>query len=350
MKSHDIVEWGKPLQLRLRETPQPRGTEVLVRVNACGVCHSDLHIHAGSLDLGNGSQVSFESVGVTLPFTLGHEIVGTVAAAGPESSATPGTPCVVYPWAGCGHCRHCLAGDELSCDAGRALGTRRAGGYADHVIVAHERYLLDYRRLDPLLAATCACSGLTAYSALKKLPPLVPDDSVLLIGAGGLGLAALGLSSVLTEARVVVADIDPAKLALARANGASDVLDMSMPDADQHLRSLLDGGVRAVVDFVGSPGTVGFAMKAAGRGAVIIVVGLFGGALPLSTALLPMRNITLRGSYVGSLQEMKDLLSLLNQAPVMKVPLFRRPMSDINAALADLAAGHVPGRLVAMAD
>lgn len=350
MKSHDIVEWGQPLQLRVRETPRPQGSEVLVKVAACGICHSDLHIQGGSLDLGNGARVTFESVGVELPFTLGHEIVGAVAAAGPDSTAVPGTPCVVYPWAGCGECRHCMAGDELSCEAGRALGTRRHGGYADHVMVAHQRYLLDFGELDPLLAATCACSGLTAYSALKKLPELSAADSVLLIGAGGLGLAALGLASMLTEARIVVGDIDPSKLALAQENGAHDVLDLSAADAAKNLRRLLGEGVRAVVDFVGSPETVGFALKVAGRGAAVVVVGLYGGALPLSTALLPMRNLNLRGSYVGSLQEMKDLLTLLRRVPVMKLPLHVRPLSDINRALADLSAGRVAGRLVAVID
>lgn len=349
MRSHDIVEWGKPLQLVVRETPQPVGTEVLVRVEACGVCHSDLHIREGSIDLGSGRRVSFDSIGVKLPFTLGHEIVGTVAAAGPESSAVPGTRCVVYPWQGCGHCRHCLRGDELSCDAGRALGTRVPGGYSDHVIVSHQRYLLDYGALDPLLAATCACSGLTAYSALRKLPSLTAQDHLLLIGAGGLGLAALGLASALTEARIVVADIDAAKLPLARSRGAHEVLDLSAADAGVRLRSLIGEGVRGVIDFVGSPETVDFALRASGRGGAIVVVGLFGGAMSLSTALLPMRNITLRGSYVGSLQEMTDLLAMLQTAPVLNVPLHERPMSQVEDALADLAAGRVSGRMLVRA-
>jgi alcohol dehydrogenase, propanol-preferring len=352
MKSYDIVEWGRPLQAVVRETPRPEGTQVLVRVSACGVCHSDLHIQGGALDLGEGRRVSFESVGVTLPFTMGHEIVGEVAAAGPQADVAVGTRCVVYPWHGCGQCRLCLQGDELSCAQGMALGTRRPGGYADFVMVPHPRYLLDPGTLDPLLAATCACSGLTAYAALRKLPPLTADDTLLLIGAGGLGLAALGLAAELTPARVVVADIAEAKLAAAARAGAQGGVNLEAADDEAALARLreLKAEVRAVIDFVGSPRTVGLAMKAVGRGGSIVVVGLFGGALPVSTALLPMRNLTLRGSYVGTLAEMEDLLALLQRRPLLKVPLEQRPMSALNQALADLAAGRVAGRLLVTAD
>jgi D-arabinose 1-dehydrogenase-like Zn-dependent alcohol dehydrogenase len=346
MESFDIVDWGKPLQSVVRETPVPTGEQVRVRVTACGVCHSDLHIKTGALDLGQGRSVSFESVGVRLPFTMGHEIVGVVDAVGPDSTAVPGTPCVVYPWAGCGHCRHCLRDHELSCDAGQALGTRRPGGYADYVIVAHQRYLLDYGMLDPQLAATCACSGLTAYSAWNKCPALSEDDTVLIIGAGGLGLAALGLAEAVTKARLVIGDIHSDKLALAERLGAT-ILDMAEHDAAATLKKMVGEGVRAVIDFVGTPSTVEFAMKVAGRGAIIVVVGLFGGATSLSTALLPMKNLTLRGSYVGSLAEMKALLELVKRGVSLNVPLDIRPMAEINQALDDLAAGRVSGRIVA---
>jgi D-arabinose 1-dehydrogenase-like Zn-dependent alcohol dehydrogenase len=213
-------------------------------------------------------------------------------------------------------------------------------------MVANQRYLLGYGDLDPHLAATCACSGLTAYSAWKKCPELTREDTVLVIGAGGLGLAALGLAGALTKAHVVVGDIDANKLTLAADLGA-DVLDMSTNDAAAVLRSRLGEGVRAVIDFVGSPKTVDFAMKVAGRSAAIVIVGLFGGATPLSTALLPMRNLTLRGSYVGSLEEMKELLLLLQGGVSLNVPLSSRPLVEINQALDELAAGRIAGRVIA---
>lgn len=350
MKSYDIVEWGKPLQEVLRETPAPTGSEVRVRIEACGICHSDLHIREGALDLGNGKRIDFESVGVKLPFTMGHEIVGVVDELGPDARIPRGTRCVVYPWHGCGECLNCRNGREVDCERGRALGTRRPGGYSDYVVVPHERYLLDYGTLDPLLAATCACSGLTSYSALRKLPPLLAEDTLVLIGAGGLGLAALGLAPVATPARIVVADIDDAKLGHAASAGAHDVVNLRAENAVHALRQAAPNGIRAIIDFVGSAQTTGLALESVARGGTVIVVGLFGGALSVSTALLPMRNVTLRGSYVGSVDEMQSLLTLLQEREsVSPVQLQTLPMSLVNDALDELARGHVAGRLLAIA-
>ena len=349
MKSYDIVEWGRPLQAVIRDTPVPQGEQVLVRVEACGVCHSDLHIRGGFLDMGPDRKVSFEALGLELPFTLGHEIVGTVVAAGAEASVAVGARRVVFPWIGCGQCRHCRRGDELSCEANVGLGTRRPGGYADHVLVPHSRYLLDYGELDPFFAATLACSGLTAFSALRKLPAFTSDDTILLLGAGGLGMQALGLAPRVTPARVIVADIDPAKLALAKERGASEVLDLSQEGGVARLRAMAGEGMRGVIDFVGAPTTLDFALQSLGKGGTVILVGLYGGALPLPLPLLPSRNVTLRGSYVGTLAEMHELLALARAGKVAGVPLFPRPMADINEALDELAAGRVQGRIVAVA-
>ncbi|MFM0387642.1 alcohol dehydrogenase [Paraburkholderia dipogonis] len=350
MQSYDITEWGKPLQLVRRDTLTPVGPQVRVKVEACGVCHSDLHIQHGALDLGNGQKVSFESVGVQLPFTMGHEIVGVVDAVGEDATIAVGTKCVVYPWHGCGECFNCRNGREVDCESGRALGTRKPGGYSDYVMVPHGRYLLDYGTLNPLFAATCACSGLTAFSALLKLPPLLEDDALVLVGAGGLGLAAVAIAGMLTDAKIIVADIEDAKLEEAKQAGADAVLNTRSPDALTELRKLAPNGIRAVVDFVGNGTTVEMSLKAVSRGGTVIVVGLFGGALSISTALLPMRNVTLRGSYVGSLEEMGALLKLMQRSTPQHLPvrLHARPMSSINEALGELSAGHVLGRVVAV--
>jgi len=348
MRSYDITEWGRPLQERLHENPTPQGSEVLLAVEGCGVCHSDIHIRDGFLDLGDGCKVSFESLGVKLPFTLGHEIVGKVVAVGPSADVPLGARRVVYPWIGCGECRHCRGSDELACERNASLGIRRAGGFADHVLVPHHRYLLDFGKLEPHVAATCACSGLTAYSALRKLPQYGKSDTLLLIGAGGLGLAALNLARLVTSARIVVADINTTKLAAAERMGGCEVFDMSVPQPAARLLAWLGEGLRGAIDFVGSPATLDFAMRSAGKSATIIVVGLFGGALSLSTALLPSRNLTLRGSYVGTLNEMRDLLGQLQEREVLRVPLERIPLRDINVALEALSAGTAGGRFVAV--
>jgi D-arabinose 1-dehydrogenase-like Zn-dependent alcohol dehydrogenase len=347
MDSYQVLEWGKPLQHVRSATPQPAGTEVLVRVSACGVCHSDIHMRDGSYDMGFGKAVNLNNIGIHLPLTLGHEIVGKVAALGPQADAVIGSDCVVYPWIGCGACRHCLRGAELDCETPRSLGTRRAGGYSDHVLVPHPRYLVPYDGIDPLVAASTACSGLTAYSALKKLPACSPDDVVVLVGAGGLGLAALGIVRQLTQARIAVVDANPAKLELARPL-ADLVLDIGDAGAGQALRAFAGGGATSVVDFVGLPQTFEWGVAALRKGGTLIEVGLFGGGVSLSLPLLPMRNLKIMGSYVGSLAEFKELLALLRKPGVTTVPLLRRPISEINEVFEDIRQGKVPGRVMAV--
>ena len=178
MRAMQIIEWGQPLEAREYPDPEPQGEEVLLRVEAAGVCHSDVHIWDGHFDLGDGKQISLESRGVHLPFTMGHEIAGEVVALGPHASgARVGDKVVAYPWIGCGQCAVCQKGEELLCLRPRTLGTRVAGGYGTHVVVPHGRYLLPYEGVPQDLAATYTCSGITAYSALKKTRNHVgPDD------------------------------------------------------------------------------------------------------------------------------------------------------------------------------
>ncbi len=345
MKSYAIVEWGAPLEERVSATPVPQGAEVLVKVERCGVCHSDVHIRHGGFDMGHGRTARLDA---RLPFTMGHEIVGTVAALGPQAEGiTVGQRVVVYPWIGCGACSACVDWRDIDCVPHVSLGVRRDGGFADHVLVPRGEYLLEYGAIDPNVAATCACSALTAYSALKKLPPLAATDTVLVIGAGGLGLAGTALANAVTPARIAVADIDEAKLAAARDAGANVTFLSARDDAARALRAELGGQVRGVIDFVGSPGTVRLALDMAAKGATIVIVGLFGGSIDLSTALLPLRNIALRGSYTGSLDEMKELLAVVAARGTHALPISTRPMHEVNATLDDLEAGRVIGRVVA---
>ena len=169
---------------------------MVLRVEAAGVCHSDVHIWDGHFDLGDGRKISLESRGVHLPFTMGHEIAGEIVALGPEASGVNiGDKVVAYPWIGCGECAVCKQGDELLCLAPRTLGTRRHGGYATHVIVPHPRYLLPHDGVPQALAATYTCSGITALSALKKAQDHVgPDDHLVIIGAGGVGGSAVHIA------------------------------------------------------------------------------------------------------------------------------------------------------------
>ena len=191
MISYQLTQFGQPLSRIKRTSPIPVGDEVLLRVSACGVCHSDVHLSDGFFDLGPGRRVDL-SKGRELPLTLGHEISGEIVAIGPTcTGVSVGDQRVVYPWLGCRMCAVCTDGQEHLCASPRSLGVVLDGGFADHVIVPHVRYLFDLSAVDPALACTYACSGLTAYSALMKVKAVAAGRHVLLIGAGGVGLAAL---------------------------------------------------------------------------------------------------------------------------------------------------------------
>ena len=342
--------FGKPLAQALRETPQPSGSEVLVRVGSCGLCHSDVHLHDGYFDLGNGQKLDL-SRGIAPPRVLGHEIAGTVVAVGPDTSGVAvGDRRVVFPWIGCGSCGACKGGHEELCAASRALGINRDGGFADHVLVPHARYLFAYDPLPEDQACTYACSGLTAYGALKKCAPLVGGDTLLIIGAGGVGLsgvrmavAALGVQAL--GVQTVVAEIDRSKWDLARAAGAADCLDPTDTAATKAFMKAT-GGAAAAIDFVGAATTFSYGLQALRKGGKLVCVGLFGGAAQVMPATLPLRAVTITGSYVGSLAEMGEMMALARLGSLPAMPVTARPLDEVNEALAALRSGAVRGRAV----
>ena len=180
MKSYDVCECGAPLRLMERPTPKPTGTEVLLKVIAAGVCHSDLHIWEGHYDLGGGKVLKLADRGVKLPLTMGHENVGEVVAVGPDAKGVKvGDRRLVHPWLGCGECAVCKRGDEQLCRTAFSIGVFRSGGYADHLLVPHPRYLFDIGNVAPERAAPLACSGITTYGALKKVGPLLQQELAL---------------------------------------------------------------------------------------------------------------------------------------------------------------------------
>src|SRR5262245_58020852 len=226
MLSYDVVEWGKPLERIGRPTPTPKGTEVLVRLKYCGVCHSDVHIRDGFFDLGGGKRLHMSERGMRPPVTLGHEPYGTVIAAGPDAGDAPlGDDRLVFPWTGCGACARCQEELDNYCMAPSMIGIQRPGGYADHLIVPHPRYLIDAGGIDPVWAATLSCSGLSTYSAVSKLKPIRRDEWIAVIGAGGLGLSAIGMLRALGHERIVSVDIDEFNLTVEEIGGTATTLD-----------------------------------------------------------------------------------------------------------------------------
>jgi len=345
MRAMQIVEFAKPLKLNNYATPAPQGSEVLIRILSAGVCHSDLHLWEGFFDLGMGQRLDVSTRGMKLPFTLGHEIAGEVAAIGPDvNDVRVGQRFVVFPWIGCGTCAFCNDGDELLCPTPRTLGTRRDGGYADHVIVPHPRYLVDHGNTPIDLACTYACSGLTAYSAIRRTQKIKNMKKLLIIGAGGVGLAGLEVARAIHDGEIWVADIDDAKLEIARKHGAHRTFNPRDPEIAGKIAA--DGGADSAIDFVGAPASYKFAFQTVRRGGKVVMVGLFGGDSPLSLASMPMRMLTIEGSYVGNLEELHELMALVRNGKVQPMPYSTRPLEAANDVLEELKAGKIVGRVV----
>jgi D-arabinose 1-dehydrogenase-like Zn-dependent alcohol dehydrogenase len=337
---------GEPLKLNEAPTPKPQGSEVLLKMLAAGVCHSDLHLNDGWFDLGGGKRMSLQDRGMKLPVTLGHENVGEVVAAGPDAKGVKiGARVLAHPWIGCGQCGPCKRNEENLCRAMKSLGVFSNGGYADYMLVPHPRYLIDIGDLAPERVAPLACSGVTTYGALKKVPTLKTEPTVI-IGAGGLGLMCLALHKAMGGHSAIVVDIDPAKREAAKQGGAKLVIDGAAKDATQQIIDATDGGAWAAIDLVGSSASARLGYDSLIKGGKYIIVGLYGGDLTVSLPPIPMRALTIQGSYVGSLPETIELIELVRRTGLPPVPVATRPLTDVNAVMDQLRAGKIIGRVV----
>ncbi len=348
MRSFQVCRCGEPMQFAETANPKPTGSEVLLKVLAAGVCHSDLHIWEGYYELGGGKRLQLQERGVKLPLTMGHENVGEVVAVGPRARGIKvGDKRLVYPWIGCGICAVCKRGEDQLCQSPRFLGVYRDGGYATHLMVPHAKYLLPYgKAMKPEQAAPLACSGLTAYGALKKLGDLIKREPVVIIGAGGLGLMCIAILKLMRGKGAIVVDIDPVKRAAAMKAGALAAIDGKAPDVLAQLKQMAGGGVWQAIDFVGAEVTARLGIDSLVKGGTLIMVGLFGGEITLPLPYIPMRAMRLQGSYTGSLKELSELVKLVGNRSLPLVPTQTQPLEDAQAIIDELKAGKVVGRRV----
>lgn len=351
MRAWAVVENGAPLQEIELPTPVPTGTQVLLETTHCGVCHSDLHIWEGEYDLGGGKKLNMKDRGVVLPLAMGHEIVGRVVGMGPDANGVSvGDVRIVYPWVGCGVCEACLAEEDNMCLKGRSLGVYQNGGYATHVVAPHPRHLVDLGTLDPAVASTYACSGITVLSAIKKVMPMAPDSPIVVVGAGGLGLNAVAVLKALGHGNIIVVDISDAKLAAATKAGAHKVVNGAGEGVSARIIEAAGGPVLAVIDLVNGTATARFAFDSLQKGGKLVQVGLFGGELSLPLPIMAMRALTVQGSYVGNPKDLRELVALAQAGKVDALPVELVPQRDADAALMRLRDGKVNGRLVLRSD
>ncbi len=314
MKAVVLPSVGSQLEVVERPDPVANGTEEIIQVSACGVCHSDLHVVDGDY----GDQT---------PIILGHEVVGEHNKLGPVM--------VFAPW-GCGACPECAKGQQQICSNATEAGLVVDGGYAEQLVVPHRDYLAPLGDLDPVKVAPLACGGLTAYRAVCHGLPEARQKGAraMVIGAGGLGQYAIRYLRLLSDAEVTVVDLDANKRQQALARGAHHALG---PDQ-------VEGKYDFIVDFVGAGPTLTTGRDHICKGGRVVVVGLFGGDVPFGFGKVPHEAI-FQTSVWGSPQQMVELLDLAGREDIL-VPVETLPLEQAQQAHDRLRAGQVDARLV----
>jgi propanol-preferring alcohol dehydrogenase len=340
MRALQLVAWQREPVPREVERPEPGPGEVLVAVDAAGLCHSDIHV----MDWPEGT-LDWE-----LPFTLGHEIAGTVVSLGAGvRGPAEGERVVVYgPW-GCGSCRQCLRGAENYCEQladlpGRGCGLGFDGGLADYVLVPSPRWLVPIGDLDPAGAAPLTDAGLTSYHAIAAdLWRLRPGSSAVVIGVGGLGHLAVQILRALTPARIVAIDPRERSRSLALAAGADIALDAAAttPDVRSETGS---AGADLVLDFVGDDRTLALAANVLAVAGHAAMVGLGGGTFPMAFGSVPFGASVSRPSW-GTLPELREVVALA-RAGALAAEVERMPFDEALAGYRRLRDGDVFGRAV----
>src|SRR6188472_1382278 len=276
MKVARIVKVNEPLQVQELQTPKPKASQILIKVQSSGVCHSDVHVWEGYYEGIGGQPLKTTDRGVKYPLTPGHEIAGIVDNLGEQVEGfSKNEKVLIYPWIGEGMCPACRIGEENLCDKPRSLGVYTDGGYAEYVLIPSYKYLVKIGDdMDTDTSATLSCSALTAYGAVKNTN-LKPNDNVVIVGAGGLGLMAMQLAKAITGSRIIAMDLDDSKLKAAKENGADAMVNSKKEDPVKAIMELTSNlGADAVIDFVNASKTVETDMQFLRRRARLVLVGL----------------------------------------------------------------------------
>ncbi|MFJ1699544.1 zinc-dependent alcohol dehydrogenase [Streptomyces sp. NPDC088252] len=333
MKAAVVRSFAEPLVVEERPVPSPVGHQVLVRMEASGLCHTDIHAARGDWP-----------VKPDPPFVPGHEGIGVVEAIGAQVSHLAVGDRVAIPWLGeaCGHCDHCVSGWETLCLKQRNSGYSVDGSHAEYAL-AHGTYVVPVLGgVDPLDAAALTCAGVTTYKAVK-LSGARPGTRALISGIGGLGHLALQYARIF-GAETIAVDVTDEKLALARELGADHVIDARVQDVAEETQWL--GGADAAISLAVSNESFGAAYGALRRGGTLVLV-----ALPAEGKLeLPVFDTVLNGkkvigSIVGTREDLAEVFQL-HRLGRTRVVRESRALQDINASIDDVLAGKVPGRLV----
>lgn len=335
MKAAVVHAFGQPLRIEEVNTPLPGPGQILVKIEASGVCHTDLHAAEGDWP-----------VKPSLPFIPGHEGVGYVAAVGSGVTRVKEGDRVGVPWlyTACGHCRHCLGGWETLCESQLNTGYSVNGGFAEYVVadpnyVGHLPKNVDFVEIAPVL-----CAGVTVYKGLK-VTDTKPGDWVVISGIGGLGHMAVQYAKAMGM-NVAAVDIDDEKLALARKLGATVTVNAATdPDPAAAIKRQTDGGAQGVL--VTAVGRKAFeqAIGMVARGGTVALNGLPPGDFPLDIFGMVLNGITVRGSIVGTRLDLQESLDFAGEGKV-KATVHKAKLEDINDIFGKMHQGQIEGRMV----
>ena len=333
MKAAVVRAFGKPLVIEEVRVPEPGPGQILVKVAATGVCHTDLHAAEGDWP-----------VKPKPPFIPGHEGVGTVVAQGAGVKYVKEGDRVGVPWlyTTCGHCKHCLGGWETLCPEQQNTGYSVNGGFAEYVL-ADPNYVgrlpdkADFVEIAPIL-----CAGVTVYKGLK-VTDTEAGDWVVISGIGGLGHMAVQYAKAM-GLNVIAVDVDDAKLDLARQLGASLTVNARAHDPVAFVNKEV-GGAQGVLVTAVSPQAFEQAIGMAGRGGTVSLTGLPPGTFPLSIFNTVLNGITVRGSIVGTRLDLQEALSFAAQGKVRSI-VEAAALEDINEIFARMHKGDIRGRIV----
>ncbi|MGR0319428.1 zinc-dependent alcohol dehydrogenase [Agromyces sp. ZXT2-3] len=333
MRAAVVTAFDRPVALQDRPIPEPGPGQVLVRLEACGLCHTDIHAMRGDWPVKPG-----------LPFIPGHEGVGIVERVGEGVTSRSVGERVAMPWLGhaCGECRFCVSGRENLCEQQQNTGYSIDGGYAEY-LVADARFAAPVPEgVSAMDAAPLTCAGVTTYAAVKNAR-VVPGERVAVWGVGGLGHLAVQYAR-LVGAEVIGVDITPEKLDLARELGADHAVDASQGDPVAAIAEL--GGADVAIVLAVAPQVFDQAFASLNRGGRMVLVSLPAeGTLTVPVFDTVLKGISIIGSIVGTRQDLAEVFALhaLGRTRVVSMP---RDLGDVNASVDEVLHGDVPARLV----
>lgn len=334
MKAAVVRQFGQPLSIEEVPVPEPGPGQLLVKVVASGVCHTDLHAAEGDWP-----------VKPTLPFIPGHEGVGHVAAVGPGVKGFKEGDAVGVPWLhdACGHCEFCITGWETLCAEQHNTGYSCDGGYADYVLAAADYTGRLPDKTDFLSMAPILCAGVTTYKGLKETEAK-PGEWVAISGIGGLGHVAVQYAKAM-GLHVAAVDVAEDKLALARKLGAEVAIDARDGDAAARVVKETGGGAHGVLVTAVSPVAFGQALKMVRRKGTVSLVGLPPGDFPTPIFDVVLGRITIRGSIVGTRKDLEEAIAFAAQG-LVKPTVAAASLEEINQIFDRMKAGQIDGRVV----